>query len=248
MTELRYFRISKCLKDLVKSDVRDAIFKARSFQWAASLILRKQNILTISLDKVEPFTITYKGNTFNTDILNYTSIFSVYKDYPFDKISKEDIVLDLGANIGAFSIPASRLCKKVYSVEPIFADTIKDNIKLNNISNIEVLELGVGKEGKESFEFMGVTRTIDSLPFKSIKSNIGKIDYLKIDIEGNEWTIEPEDFIDIRVITGEGHIFTKREKRLCNWSKWKSWFESNNYKLEFKKVRDISYEFTAIRA
>ncbi len=47
------------------------------------------------------------------------SLTSVYEEYQFDDIRKEDIVIDIGANIGGFCIPVSRISSHVYAVEPV---------------------------------------------------------------------------------------------------------------------------------
>ena len=61
-------------------------------------------------------------------------------------LRKDDILLDVGANIGYYSLMAARLCKKVYACEPHpeNIERLRDHIELNNCSNIEIFHLGFG--------------------------------------------------------------------------------------------------------
>lgn len=65
-------------------------------------------------------------------------------------VESGDTVLDVGACIGEFSIPASKKAEKVISVEasPRNLDYLKLNIEINEIKNIEVVEKAAcsGKE------------------------------------------------------------------------------------------------------
>ena len=76
------------------------------------------------------------------------TISQVLSDYRFQDIRDSDIVLDIGANIGGFSLLASRKAKQVFAVEPLFADLLRANIEINGIKNIAVMEvaLGTGKQ------------------------------------------------------------------------------------------------------
>lgn len=111
-------------------------------------------------------------------------------------LNNGDLFLDIGANIGSYSILAASLGAKVIAVEPA-TDTVelpKDNIRLNNMS-IEVINSAVGsKSGKMSFStnldtvnrydpdgttLVDVT-TLDEIIGDRIVSG------MKIDIEGYE--------------------------------------------------------------
>src|SRR3989344_8144755 len=55
------------------------------------------------------------------------------------KVKKDEIIADMFAGIGYFSLPLSKKCAKVYSIEknPVAYRYLKENIKLNKIKNIE---------------------------------------------------------------------------------------------------------------
>lgn len=146
------------------------------------------------------------------------SAMSQVEDYFIEDMLSSDIVLDIGANIGAFSIKTCRKAKHVYAVEPLFDDLTKKNIALNNIKNISVLKTALGS-GHLDIAYEGKRIGI---PGKSLKELIdmcgGHIDFLKCDCEGGEWIIKAEELKDIRRIEMEYHIFknvkrTSKEKQ-----------------------------------
>lgn len=61
------------------------------------------------------------------------------------KISKNDICLDIGLNIGAFSVMASKKCKFVYGYEPNIEnfDLAKKNLIINNCINTKIFNKAV---------------------------------------------------------------------------------------------------------
>jgi len=66
----------------------------------------------------------YYGMGFTKDRNNDT-INQVFNSYRFYDIKKDDVVLDLGANIGAFSMFVSRNVNHVYAVEPVTTDILR---------------------------------------------------------------------------------------------------------------------------
>lgn len=132
----------------------------------------------------------------------------VETEYSFDDLRYSDIVLDIGANIGVFSLKVRNKVKNVYAVEPLFVDVIKKNIALNNAVNIEVLPFALGSGENVSLEYGEVQKTVIS---KSLSELIqmcgGKVDFLKCDCEGGEWCIKPAELSGIRRIEGEIHNY-----------------------------------------
>lgn len=49
-------------------------------------------------------------------------------------LKKNDVVLEVGANIGYYALIEAQICKKVYAVEPVISNInhLRKNIKLNN--------------------------------------------------------------------------------------------------------------------
>lgn len=151
------------------------------------------------------------NNKYGSHFVNYhgnSVIDDVFSDYRFNDIRKGDIVLDIGANVGAFSLFVSRMVKHVYAVEPMLTDILKQNVSLNKADNITVLDEALGKGmleipwvGCKPRKIMG--KSLGDL----IKVCGGHVDLLKMDCEGAEWSIEPHELAGIRRIEAEIHNF-----------------------------------------
>jgi len=117
-------------------------------------------------------------------------------------------VVDIGANIGAFSIFASKTADQVYSFEPESENytQLTKNIELNNAKNITPAKLAVGAADEDITLFKaennkGATSSIyhmshntEIVPMRSLETlcqefAISSIDFLKIDIEGGEYDL-----------------------------------------------------------
>lgn len=139
--------------------------------------------------------------------------------------SNSNIIVDVGANIGIFSIMAGRAFPNatIYAIEPEdknFQQLLK-NIKLNNLKNIKpikaIVSNSVGKKtlylskfnSAHSTNFINDSETqiVDSLTLKSFD----KIDILKVDTEGSEYEIFSDYIPDCKYIVLEIH-----KKEGCN--------------------------------
>ena len=136
------------------------------------------------------------------------SINEVLTDYHFSDIRPTDIVLDIGANIGAFTLFASKKAKHVFSVEPLYTDILRKNIAKNNIKNVTVLELGVGDGNEHLIKYGNRSKKITTTSFSNLLQMCNnQIDFLKCDCEGGEWSISPTYLKGIRRIEMEVHHF-----------------------------------------
>ena len=80
-----------------------------------------------------PSTIrTRDGITFLNAPTGYRQIYEV-REYRFSDIGKDDIVVDIGANVGAFCIRAAYYSDNVYAIEPVTYETLQKNIILNGV-------------------------------------------------------------------------------------------------------------------
>jgi len=132
---------------------------------------------------------------------------AVYRKY----IKQGDVVFDVGANIGQYSLLASRLVGaigRVYAFEPAIEvlQKLRENIALNTPDNIHVIPKAVAAESK-NMQFFPASEEKDQdigslLPAKGTRSNesieveaislddfcdsnsIDHVDFLKIDAEG----------------------------------------------------------------
>ena len=126
--------------------------------------------------------------------------YEYHKQRLFDAaIKRKSVVWDIGANVGLYSLVASRKAMRVIAVEPMLENVsyLERHILLNGIRNIEVLVAAVGREcGRESFcrgdnrstghlapnPFMVDVVTLDSMLVK-----FGAPDVIKMDVEGAEY-------------------------------------------------------------
>jgi hypothetical protein len=183
----------------------DKLLRFESFQDYINERYNREGFVAVSESFLENIFYPFRGFKFcitdHLDTLN-----SVVEEYRFDDMRNSDIVLDIGANIGAFSILASKKAKHVFAVEPLYADIIRKNIAINEINNITVLETGLGI-GKQTIRYKRRQKVIELTPLDEILEITGKCDFLKMDCEGGEWSINYRDLEGFRYIEGELHNF-----------------------------------------
>lgn len=123
------------------------------------------------------------------EIFRRNSIFTYEGSYFYKevRVTKGDIVIDGGANLGMFSaLAASCGAEKVYAFEPV-KDTIGKNlieIKSNLFSNIEIIPLALSDKKEK--------KIIEIPLFEEIASSLFKTSFIK-DIEKRGETIKQEE-------------------------------------------------------
>ena len=156
--------------------------------------------------------------------------------YRLEKIEKRDIVLDIGAHIGVFSIMASKKASKVISLEPVSAnfELLKRNIKINKIKNIIPIKKALSSKTGKTKIYTGDNTVAHSIVNKDKKNSsedietislkdlmtsrkIKRIDFLKMDCEGAEHDIlakMPKSiFKKIKRIHMESHELDEKRTR-----------------------------------
>ncbi|MFM2383934.1 MAG: hypothetical protein RIQ72_506 [Candidatus Parcubacteria bacterium] len=152
-------------------------------------------------------------------------VFDDYQQKNFLKIEEGDIVLDIGAHIGGFSIIAAKMGAKVYAFEPDKRNfsVLLENIKLNKLeTEITPFNFGIYSEnrmlyfntdnlntGGHSVSKSGdVSIEVKDLPTVFRECNISHVDFMKIDVEGSEFEICKDDInnLSIQKIVGEYHL------------------------------------------
>jgi FkbM family methyltransferase len=128
-------------------------------------------------------------------------------------LSKDSVYCDIGAWVGPTTIYAARLCKNVYAFEPDpFAwKFLLKNIKVNRIENVIPYPFAISdidgelkmashgiKPGDSMTSMVNISRYKNFIRAKSIKWDTfianykpGKIDFIKMDIEGGEVVVIP---------------------------------------------------------
>jgi FkbM family methyltransferase len=125
-------------------------------------------------------------------------------EYWMNDIRKEDRILDIGANVGAFCIRAAKISRRVTAVEPVTADLLEKNISLNR-TNVRVIRGGLGDGSPSEIEWDEVHSAVPTFRLRDLVRTSGGCDFLKCDCEGAEWKIQPRDLSAIRRIEMELH-------------------------------------------
>lgn len=131
--------------------------------------------------------------------------YEAYKQLTFKKvISASSVVYDIGANVGFYSLLASRLVGPhglVYAFEPLpgNVEVLRAHLKLNKVKNVEVLNLAVSSSNGEANFAPGEYNSLGCLAAEgSIRVRTVTLDeivssgtarppnVLKIDVEGAE--------------------------------------------------------------
>jgi FkbM family methyltransferase len=129
--------------------------------------------------------------------------------YTRARLREGDVYLDIGANIGYFSLLASRCVGdsgKVIAVEadPDTFGALQTNLQLNNCRNVAATNVAataiacrvsinrrdLHNPGANTIELQNGEGGIEGLPFRDIVGrDLGRVRFIKIDIEGSEGPI-----------------------------------------------------------
>jgi len=194
-----------------------------------------------------------KAGSFERNMVNETWIYKEYTPKGFE-IRKNDIVMDIGANSGIFTIYAASKASegKVYAFEPVKENfkRLKKNIELNRFSNISAYNVGVSDKtgtrtimvsnvnsGGHSFYISGDDKkdkfSVDTISLTDIfkKNKIKRINFLKCDCEGAEYEIlfpAKELLKRVDKISMEVHYLNERK----NVFTMKNFLEENGFKVK----------------
>jgi hypothetical protein len=144
---------------------------------------------------------------------DFTCIDQVIEDYQFSDITKDTTVVDLGANIGGFTVQAAKMAKMVIAYEPIRGPELLANINLNDLTNVEFHPVGVGNGFNQVMKW-GTMPSLPTVLFEDIVISLENTKNLaiKIDIEGAEKYIEPTDLAVFDIIEMELHSWDNGKK------------------------------------
>ena len=206
---------------------------------AAKFVLRCQNwfetALPIAMHKAPARVILKNGIQFESPAIYWADIHSiVFQEIytpPFLPVEKNDIVVDVGANIGVFTAYAAfRTQQAIYAFEP-FPDNyaaLEQNVRINGLNNVIPRMAAISDNSgtelisvtdesqhhrlkKFAREAPGKYIEVPSMTLQEIMDNnhLAQIDFLKLDCEGAEAPIlqhtSRQYLIRIRKIALEFH-------------------------------------------
>jgi FkbM family methyltransferase len=123
------------------------------------------------------------------------------KHWFVSNIEKDWVILDIGANIGYFSILFSRLATQghVYAFEPTSTyEMLMENLAHHGTHNITALRLAVGKQSGPQqdaiFRIWGEEPERQTYPFTTIdefveKQKLSRLDSIKIDVDSFDFEV-----------------------------------------------------------
>jgi len=153
-------------------------------------------------------------------------------------LGSNDIVFDIGANIGQHSLIFSQFAKEVYSFEPnssVFFQFL-ESVRLNKIDNIIAENCGIGatNEFKKIYvnpQNAGNSSVLPNEKYKSFTIKIknlkeyedalDKVDFVKIDVEGFE----------LDIIIGNISFFRKFQPTIWFEFNLNEYLENSNYNI-----------------
>ncbi|OGS04752.1 MAG: hypothetical protein A3G41_02190 [Elusimicrobia bacterium RIFCSPLOWO2_12_FULL_59_9] len=167
-----------------------------------------------------------------TDLYMITScvVLEQYNCHENFRISESDVIIDIGAHIGSFSVYAAQkaLLGHIFSYEPDVASyqQLLKNVQANNLRNVSVFQEAVGGQaGMRTLYSAALNSAENNFYWNSSrasvvecttltdifkKNKIRRCDFLKIDCEGAEYEIilnTPADILkQIKRICVECHV------------------------------------------
>lgn len=167
----------------------------------------------------------------------------IYKPYLEDK--KDAVVLDIGGNVGLFSLYAAKYAKQVYTLEPSpeHCSVIRHMLEFNGITNVKLFENALYIENGK-FEYYtpennktmwslhaavndgkSTPQGVDAITFDSLftMENIEHVTLAKVDIEGSEYEVFASEGFrkvapKIDTIITEVHSWAGRNRNQINES------------------------------
>ena len=195
----------------------------------------------------------WKSYSFRSSYKNAGAFYSICLTGSYEpllsRLKESDVVLDGGANIGVFSILASRRVRKVYAIEPnpFNFDLLVKNIHDNHVSNIIPINAALSdKVGTVHFEGEGEIghlsakgATVPSVTIDSVSQ--GEVSAIKLDIEGaeplaligQETTLSANSIafeLDINQFTNMLNSLGTYDRRL-NYPQLLKYLRDNNYDI-----------------
>ncbi len=189
----------------------------------------------------------------------------IFRNEVYQAARERNVVIDLGAAYGLFSLYVYDQAKVIYAIEPASSvfNTLESNIERYKLTKIKPFKLAIaGSKGKRTlvggsgpsknyslfFKKGNRKEIVPTMTLASFmkKNKIKRVDILKIDVEGAEEEIfAAKDFpkvaSKIHFIIGETHFDNWKDQN-SNWGKVKKLLEKNGFTTAWNKTTRV---FTA---
>lgn len=191
-----------------KNRLRYAIRGPRVYRnwWEMYLVNKRSRPTVIELRNGTRY-VARPGTT-DLGVINEAALINAYLGPGYFQLERDATIVDVGANIGDFSIQVAKLCPAglIYAIEPVSGniECIQRQIELNKTENVIVIPFALGAQegeapihlaGGDSSFYWGSAGTemvkVTTLQALMAAQGIERIDLLKIDCEGAEWDILP---------------------------------------------------------
>jgi len=216
----------------------------------------KKEIININTDDVLIIDHFSNPNNYADIVLNQLNGDRFYD--PIFENESDLTVLDIGANIGLFSLFAHDSCKNIYSIEPTpahfrilqeltgkYPNIHPINLAVHNTNdNIDFYISHENSTMNSSVNHYGTKITVEALTIKSLIDRLGleHVDFIKCDIEGSEMAAlnyntidEVKDIVDswfIEVHATDDEYLKGIDSLRANKAKLKNTFESHGYGVQ----------------
>ena len=226
-------------------EMKQLVYKVFNFLIRSFENEKNEYLVKINFNKL-PF---YVRGLILSDIVMTSEAWEPYvKDIFVTK--KSDVIIDVGAHIGTYSIPkATEIGEegKVIALEPnpMNSKILEKNITLNKLNNIVILEKAAGSKN----EFVNLSLSSDPMLSmitneenkKSVKIECIKLDSLikKLDLQKVNWLKIDAEGSEIQVLEGSKEILEKYHPKIIvevrkeNEEKMMKILESYGYDIKY---------------
>ena len=173
--------------------------------WAVPLQKLGRDVLLELRDGTRYFV---RGGTTDLAAVNEAVILNPYLKCPQIRLAENATVIDVGANIGDFTMRVARRCPRgrILAVEPVATNVqmIDRQISLNRVSNVQTVTAAIGAApvnatmcvaglGTRTTASGGEGEPVAMMTLEQLMAGyaIETVDLLKLDCEGAEWDILP---------------------------------------------------------
>lgn len=164
-----------------------------------------------------PYIASMNGIFFNGSVdENYLGhqFSEIYKDNlygPYLKDKKDLVVVDIGANIGLFTLRVKDIAKTIYSIEPApeHFECLSKMIEFNGIKNVTLINKAISQYNKKSDFYYHFNKTANSLfPIASeaIASKV-EVECIRMDTVFEQYKIDHVDFMKFDAEGIEAEVF-----------------------------------------